>query len=126
MGSKSDYLENKVLDSVFSNAAFPSNATLYFALFTAAPSDAGGGTEVAGGSYARKAVTNNATNFPAAAGGSKSNGTDIVFANPTANWGTIVAFGVYDASTAGNLLYWGSVTSIVVNNGDTPVQFDAS
>ena len=119
MGSKSDYLENKLLDYVFSATAYTPPATLYVALFTVTPTDAGGGTEVSGGSYARVAVTNNATNFPAASAGSKSNGTQITFPTPTANWGTIVAFGVFDAVTAGNLLYWGAISpSKTVNNGD--------
>jgi len=116
VGQKSIYLEKKCLDETFGNASKPSRPTLYFALFTASPSDSTDtGTEVSGGSYARAAVTNNSTNFPAAArGGSspatKSNGIDIFFPTSTAGWGNIVAFGVYDAATSGNLLYWGAVS----------------
>lgn len=108
-GSKSNYLENELLDHWLGNAAFSAPATVYIALFTAAPSDAGGGTEVSGGSYARVAVTNNATNWPAASGGSKSNGTAITFPAATANWGTVVAVGIFDASTSGNLLAWSTL-----------------
>jgi hypothetical protein len=111
MGSKSDYLENKVLDHVLSATVYTAPATTYIGLFTAAPSDSGGGTEVTGGSYARVSVTNNATNWPAASSGSKSNGIEFLFTTASANWGTIVAFGVFDASSAGNLLYWGGLTS---------------
>ena len=110
-GSKSDFLENEVLDHVLGNAAYSAPATVYAALFTSSPSDAGGGTEVATGSYARVAITNNATNWPAAAGGSKSNGTAITFPTATANWGTIVAVGIFDASTGGNLLFWATLTN---------------
>lgn len=106
-GSKSDYLENKILDHVLGGGDYTRPATVYVGLFTTAPSDTGGGTEVSGGSYARVAVTNNATNFPAASSGSKSNGTAITFPAATANWGTVVAFGIFDASSGGNLLYWG-------------------
>jgi hypothetical protein len=106
-GSKSDFLELELLDHVLGNAAYTAPGTIHVALFTAAPTDAGGGTEVTGGSYARVAVTNNATNFPAASGGLKQNGTAITFPQATADWGTIVAFGLFDASTSGNLLYWG-------------------
>jgi hypothetical protein len=124
-GSKSDFLENELLDHVLGAAAYTAPATLYVALFTVAPSDAGGGTEVTGGSYARKSVTNNATNFPAASGGSKSNGTLIEFAQATANWGTVVAAGIFDAATSGNLLYWATLTnSRTIFAGDTP-QFQA-
>jgi uncharacterized membrane protein YfcA len=116
----SDYLENKVLDYVLSVAAFTPAATLYVALFTAAPSDTGGGTEVTGGAYARIAVTNNATNFPAASGGSKSNGTDITFATATADWGTVTHVAVIDAAAAGNYYFWGALdTTRTVKNGDS-------
>lgn len=119
-GSKSDFLENELLDHVLGNAAYTAPATVYIALYTAAPTDAGGGTEVTGGSYARVAVTNNATNWPAASGGAKSNGTAVTFPTATANWGTVVAFGILDAASAGNLLYWADLTtSKAVNNGDT-------
>ena len=123
-GSFSDFLELELLDHVFGNAAYTAPATLYVSLFTAAPSDTGGGTEVSGGSYARVAVTNNATNFPAASGGAKSNGTVITFPAPTANWGTVVAFGIHDAASAGNLLAWATLTTNrTINSGDGAPKF---
>lgn len=106
-GSKSDFLELELLDHVLGNAAYAAPANIHVGLFTVAPTDAGGGTEVTGGSYARVSVTNNAVNFPAASGGLKQNGTAITFPQATADWGTIVAFGLFDAASAGNLLYWG-------------------
>jgi hypothetical protein len=111
MGSFSDFLELELLDHIFGAAAYTAPATLYVGLFTATPSDAGGGTEVATGSYARVAVTNNAANFPAAAAGSKSNGTVITFPMATASWGTITSFGIFTAATAGTLLAWGALTT---------------
>jgi len=126
--AKSDYLEAALLNHVLGATTFTAPATVYVALYTALPTDAAAsGTEVSGGSYARVAVTNNATNWPAATGTSpttKSNGTAITFAAPTANWGTIVGFALKDASTAGNTLYWGALTaSKVVNNGDAAPSF---
>ena len=119
-GSKSDYLENKVLDHVLGGVDYVRPATVYVALYTVAPSDAGGGTEVTGGSYARVTVTNNAVNFPAATGGLKSNGTEITFVVATASWGTVVAFGIFDALAAGNLLYWATLTANkTIDSGDT-------
>lgn len=119
-GSFSDFLELELLDHVLGNAAYTAPSNLHVALYTATPSDTGGGTEVSGGSYARAAVTNNATNFPAAAAGAKSNGTEITFVTATANWGTVVAFGIHDDPTAGNLLVWGDVTpNKAINTGDT-------
>jgi hypothetical protein len=112
MAGKSDFLENAVLNKVFNATAFPATATVYLALFTAAPSDAGGGTEVSGNAYARAAVTANTTNFPTASTGSISNGTAITFPQATpSGWGVVTHFGIFDASTAGNLLYWGSLAS---------------
>jgi hypothetical protein len=124
MGSFADFLELELLDHVFGAAAYTAPATLYVALYTATPSDTGGGTEVTGGSYARVAVTNNATNFPAAAAGAKANGTAITFPSPTANWGVVVAFAILDAASAGNFLCWGAITpNKTVNNGDPAPSF---
>ena len=119
-GSKSDYLENKLLDHVLGGADYTRPATVYVALYTVAPTDAGGGTEVSGGAYARVTVTNNATNFPAASGGAKSNGTEIIFPEATASWGTVVALAILDAAAAGNFLYWADLTtSKAIASGDT-------
>jgi hypothetical protein len=103
-GSFSNYQENASLDAIFGSGS-PTNC--YFALFTALSADGTSVTEVSGGSYARKLMTNNSTNFPAASSGSKSNGVAITFATPTADWGEVVGFGVYDASSGGNLLCHG-------------------
>jgi hypothetical protein len=110
----SDYLENKVNDHVLGGPDYTRPATVYVAAYTAAPTDAGGGTEVttAGGtSYARVPVTNDSTNWPASSSGLKSNGTAISFPVAGASWGPVVAAGVFDAATSGNLLYWGTLTS---------------
>jgi hypothetical protein len=122
MAGKSDYLENKVLDHVLGGTSYTKPASVYLGLYTVAPTDAGGGTEVAAASYARYTMTNNATNWPNAVSGSKSNGVDFVFATANEQWGTIVAFGIFDAPNAGNLLYWGLLnTSKLVDIGDTPI-----
>lgn len=119
--SKSDYLELKVLDHLYGGGDYARPATVYVALFTSAPSDAGGGTEVAGGSYARAAVTNNAANFPAAAAGQKSNGAVITFAQATSAWGTVTHWALFDALAGGNMLHWGACnTPKTIANGDQP------
>lgn len=119
-GSFSDYLELELLDHFLGGGDYTRPATVYIALYTAAPTDVGGGTEVSGGSYARVTYTNNATNWPAAAAGAKANGTAITFAQASASWGTVVAFGIFDALAAGNLLAWGDLTaSKTIDNGDT-------
>lgn len=119
--SFADFLENELLDHVFGNAAYTAPATLYVALSTTTPTDDGGNfTEPSGNGYDRVDVTNNATNFPAASGGAKANGTAITFAQASGSWGTVTHFGIYDANTAGNLLGWGALTvSKAISSGDT-------
>lgn len=121
-GSKGDYLEIAVLDHVLGGPDYTRPGTVYVALFTSAPADSGGGTEVTGGAYARASVTNNSTNWPGASGttATKANGTTISFPTATAAWGTVVAFAIFDAASAGNLLFWGTLTlSKIVGIGDT-------
>lgn len=135
MAAMSDYLENKLIDHIFKATAYTAPAGLYFGLLTGAPSDTGGGTEVSGGSYARVNLAPSATaNWRATQGGNTgpssgttgttSNGAAITFPAPTGNWGSITHFGIYDASTSGNLLFWGALTiAKTVNNGDAAPTF---
>lgn len=120
--SASNYTELILLDSVFGSSHVAGfGATVYVALYTSAPSDTGGGTEVTGGSYARVAVTNNNTNWPAAASGAKSNGTRIEFPEATADWGTVTHWAIMSASTAGTQYWWGAYTiPRAVLTGDAP------
>lgn len=119
-GGKGNYLSNQLLSLVFGATSWSPPATLYFALYTTAPTNAGGGTEVSGGSYARVGLTNNTTNFPVASSQTSRNATLIDFGTASANWGTIVAVAVWDASTSGNLMYWGPLTTNkTINSGDS-------
>ena len=122
MTAATDYFENKLVDQVFRGQAFSFPSTLYVGLLTAAPSDATGGTEVTGGSYARIGVacslanwagTQSAGSTTASTGtsGTTSNNGVISFPTPSANWGTITHFGIYDAVSAGNLMLWGPLSS---------------
>lgn len=124
-----DTVANRVLDLLLGSShdttAMP--ATVYVALVTTAPSDANGTglVEVSGGSYARVAVTNNDTNWPAASSRQKSNGSTVTFPTSTASWGTVAGFAFYDAATAGNFLGYGDLSSSQpVGSGVTP-QFAA-
>lgn len=121
MAGFSDYLELEVLDHVFGGASYTAPATIYVALYTVAPDDTGGGTEVSGGSYARQSMA-----FGTAASGSISNSGSVEFPTATADYGTVVAMGLFDASSAGNLLAYGDLTtSKTVSNGDV-FRFNAS
>lgn len=116
--SKSTYLANAIADEVLGATNWTPPGTVYLALYTTAPTGYGtGGTEMDGTTepgYARVSVTNNTTNFPAASGGAKTLGVAQTFpTNSGASaWTTAVAFGIFDAATAGNLLGYGSLTPI--------------
>lgn len=120
MASFSNYLENALLNRVFNGAALSLPATLYIGLFTAAPTDAGGGTEVSGNNYSRLAVTANTTNFPTTTTGTIQNALTLTFAIPSGNWGTVTHIGIFDAATAGNLLVWGALNQsrIITSSAD--------
>jgi hypothetical protein len=104
--SMSDYLENKILNAVLRNTAYTSPSQVYIALFTSDPTDAGTGTEVNGGGYARQPIT-----FNAPSNGQVTNAADILFPVATASWGTVTHIGIYDAASGGNLLFHGALTA---------------
>jgi len=115
--SASNYTELKLLDHLLGNTTFTQPASLYVALYTVTPSDTGGGTEVTGGSYARQTAS-----FGAAASGACANDALITFSDMPS--GSLVAFGILDASSGGNLLVWGPLTSQPVSvSAGQPVEF---
>lgn len=104
-GSFSDYLENAVLGHVFGATPYTAPA-LYVGLFTATPSDTGGGTEVAGNGYVRMPATFTVTANQAA------NNTTVEWPTATGpGWGTLTQMAVFDALTGGNMLAWGDLTA---------------
>lgn len=118
-GSKTDYLELKLLDHVFGGAAFAAPATVYVALYTVSPGEATLGTEANYAGYARVAVTNNLSNFPS--GNPKSNGTVFTFPVATGDQtGNIAAVGLWDATQTNMLAYSTLTVAKPVLSGDTP------
>ena len=113
----SNFLGGKVIDHLFRNQAYTPPSTIYVALFTTLPTRSTAGTEVtASNGYARVAVT-----LSAASNGLTDN-TGLLTFGPASggNWGTIVGIGIMDASTAGNLMWFGSLTTNrTVNDGTT-------
>jgi len=113
MAEFSDYMENKIIEVM--RATTFTTAAAYVALYTVTPTDAGGGTEVTGGSYARQLA-----GLSVASGGASSNAADITFPTATADWGTVVACALFDAATVGNMYMWSALdASKVVASGDT-------
>jgi hypothetical protein len=118
-GSFSDYAESKIVNHILGAQPWNPLTYLYFGYMVGQPSEAGQGAEPNGGGYERTAVDNNTTNFPIANTQIKQNGTEILFAEATANHGTVVAIGVWDNQTGGNMLaYMPLVTPIAVAAGD--------
>ena len=121
MSAFSDYLENKILDHILGGGTYTRPATVYAALFSTSIGDDGSGDELVGNDYARVAITNNPTNFPAAVNGVKSNGQEIEFLEPSASWGAVRAVGIFDAISGGNLLFSANLSQqVTIAAGDTP------
>ena len=111
--SFSNIYETNVLTWVFTGNAVTRPTAWYIGLFTAAPGEAGGGTEVSGGSYAREAATFTVS------GDTASNSANIEFTAATASWGTVTHIAVFDASTGGTQIAYASLTaSKAIDTGD--------
>lgn len=114
MAAMSNYLETALVNAVLRNTSYTSPTTVYVGLFTSDPTDAGSGTEVSGGSYTRKAMA-----FASPTNGATSNSSAVEFDQATASWGTVTHFGLFDASSSGNLLLHGALTaSKTIDSGD--------
>jgi len=125
-GSANNTTEKDILNELLGAVAFVSDVTVWIALWTTMPTDAGGGVEVTGGAYVRFSVTNNTTNFPNATGdtpSTKNNGVAFTFVTATANWGTILGASIMthvSASAETDFLCWFDLdTTKAVNTDDT-------
>lgn len=125
MSAMSNYLENQMVDIIFRGQPWTPTtpASLYIALYTAAPSDSGGGTEIPStNNYSRVGVTRAVGSWAATNGtnGVTSNVSAITFPIPSGSWGTITHFAILDAATGGNFYFTGALTvSQTVNTGNT-------
>ena len=117
MAALSDHAEKLLLDWMMTSGTATRPTAWFVALYTAAPSDSGGGTEVSGAGYARQSVAFDAAATP---GGTTSNSADVSFTAAGGDYGTVTHLGIFDASSAGNLLWHGALTaSKTVADGDT-------
>jgi hypothetical protein len=123
---KSNVQISKILNATYNAAAYSSPATLYMALWTATLDKTSTGAtagECSYTGYARVVVTANTTNFPTSSGGSNiQNATAITFPANGGSLQTATFFAILDSGTlgAGNIIYWGSISSTAINPGDTP------
>ena len=121
-----DSIERALLDHFLTDPAYTPPATMYLGLSTTTPTEAGGNfTEPSSGSYAR--VSTAAADWSAASGTApavKTNTATKTFPTATGDWSSganMTHFGLFDASTAGNLLCWGALgTAKPVLTDDTP------
>jgi len=114
MAAFSNYLETALINGTLRATSYTAPATVYVALFTTDPTDAGTGNEVSGNGYARQSAT-----FAAPSNGASSTSADVQFPQATGNQGTIAFFAIFDALTTGNMLYHGSLTaSKTIETGD--------
>jgi len=116
MAEMSDYLEVALLNATLNGVAFTAVNDPYVSLHTADPTDAGTGTEVSGGSYARTTAS-----FATASGtsGLVATDADVTFPTATATWGVVGWIGLWDAASGGNMLYHTALdTSKTIDSGD--------
>ncbi len=116
MAEMSDYLEVALLNATLNGTAFTAVNNPYVSLHTADPTDAGTGTEVSGGSYARTA-----SSFATASGtsGLVATDADVTFPTATATWGTVGWIALWDAASSGNMLYHTALdASKTIDSGD--------
>ena len=114
MSEMSNYLENGLLNAILRNTSYTSPATVYVGLYTTNPGEGNTGTEVSGGSYARKSAT-----FNSPSDGVCTNSAAVEFDQATGSWGTVSHVGLLDAITSGNLLFYTDITtSKTIESGD--------
>ena len=126
MGALTNYTEDEIIKHVFRTGSFTKPTAIYVALFAAAPGEAGGGTEVTGGSYARAQLDPSDTNWAAtsAGNGTTSNLVSIPFPAPTADWGSVTHWALMDGPSGGNMLAYAALTTPkTINNGDAAPTF---
>jgi len=117
MAALSDYSEKLILDYLMTSGSATRPTAWCVALYTSAPSDAGGGTELSGSGYARETVA-----FAAATSGAgtTSNSGAVVFTADGGDWGSVTHMGIHDASSSGNLLWHGALAAAkTVLDGDS-------
>lgn len=115
MTALANWAENAALDWLLGGATPTRPTTRYLALHTADPTEAGSTGELVGNGYARQAIT-----FGAASSGSAANTSTHTFTASGGNWGSVTHCSIWDASTGGNCIYKGALTTArTINNGES-------
>jgi hypothetical protein len=113
--SATDNFENKILDAGFGSGTLTKPANVYVALYSTAPTDSTSGTELTGNGYARQVVS-----FGSASAGQIGSSGNVTFAANGSSWSTVVAVGLVDASSSGNIMVYGALSPTrTLQDGDT-------
>lgn len=135
MSRMTNYLENKLIDHIFRNQAFSAPATLYISLHTADPGETGANELPVSGNYSRAAIASSLANWTATqggnagassgTGGATSNSAAANFPVPSANWGLVTHFAIWDSAAGGNPLFYAPLTTSKTINANDSVSFAA-
>jgi hypothetical protein len=110
-----NYLANSIANAVLRNTTYTSPANVYASLYSVAPTANTAGTELTGNGYARQLTT-----FDVPAAGATVSNVAVSFGAASGNnWPTVVAFGIVDASTSGNILFYQPISARNIKIGDT-------
>jgi len=124
--------DSSILQYVLGKAAYTAPAGCYAALFsTTATADNGTFTELSGSGYARATIdaANAAAAWSApttdATGVWKTNAAQISFPTASAGWSPATGYGIYDSTSGGILLYWGTFGSATTVGSGATASFAA-
>lgn len=123
MSKMSDYLEVELRKHIFRTGSFTKPAALWVSLHTADPTDVGNGAEANYGAYARVQRDPLDANWTGASAtdGLTDNAAAITFPTATSGSNLVTHFAIFDASVAGNMICYGTLTnSQTVSTGVTP------
>ena len=138
MSSLAAAAQNAVLDALLRGVPLVTPTTWYVALVTTTGANNYlAGSEITGGSYARAVIPagltawagtqgQGSTGISIGASGQTSNNLPITFASPSANWGAIVGWEMWDAPTFGTRWFYDELqVPKTVSVGDQAVSFPA-
>lgn len=124
----SQYAEAKIIDHANAKTSWTIPAGSFVALCTVTPTSTSTGSSITEGSYTGYARATMAGNWTAATAATPSVGVNtatVTFAACTGGTSTIIAFALCDASSAGNMIWWGTLTSTVISTTQTPATIAA-
>lgn len=110
----SNDLANKLANATVRNVSYTSPATVYVALYSTTPTASTSGTELTGSGYTRESVT-----FATPSAGTVASNVAVTFGAATADWLPAVAIAVTDASTGGNIMWFKTIATQLVKNGNS-------